>query len=515
MKETVSDCTVWDNSNIYQSLDDPKIEETLSNVATEIKSLQNLSNIISDTLSNLDEKAESVLKDAKDLLLSSHKIAIEIYTIESYAYCITSTDAKNEAANLLLSKISKLQTDLNKMITPLHVYTDRISDELIKKFLADDELKDWNFRIKHGRLCSDFLLSNNEEQMIAGLSTDGLHAWGNLYNAISGSLVCKIDGEEVGYAKAASFMRHGDREKREKAYKAIHEAWNVHAESSAAILNAINGWRIEENNLRSSKKELHYLDKACHQSHITRKTLDTLMNTTYENRSIGHRALKGMAKTMGQDQLGPWDLIAPAPVKNGGGKVWGFKESIDLISEAFSRLTPEMGEFAQLMYKNNWIDAKETEFRAPGAYCTGFAKQREPRVFMTFDGSIGNVITLAHELGHAYHNWVMRDMPFVKTMYAMTTAETASIFGETLVRDYLFENCKTEEEKFEIAWQDAESAAVMLCNIPARFEFEKQLVERRKVSTVPVSEMKSLTNDAWKLWYEDSLSEYDEMFWAS
>ncbi len=310
-------------------------------------------------------------------------------------------------------------------------------------------------------------------------------------------------------------LRQNDRNKRISAYHSIREAWTNHEESSAAILNAINGWRLENNSLRSKKRDLHYLDISCHQSHINRETLNSLMGTTYENRSVGQRALKAMAKGMKVDKLGPWDILAPAPMMAGEGKVYGLKESIDLISEAFSRLTPQMGDFAQMMYKKNWIDSRPSEFRSPGAYCTGFTNIREPRVFMTFDGSIGNVLTLAHEIGHAYHNWVMRDMPVVSTYYAMTTAETASIFGETLVRDYLFENCKTDKDKFEITWQDAESAAAMLCNIPARFEFEKQMVEKRKEANIPASELKSMMNDSWKLWYEDSLSEYDDMYWAS
>lgn len=514
MSEKVTDCTQWDNSNVYSSLDDPKIEETLKSVGERTEKLTAPAEVIASSLENIEAVSDDVIKTAQELLLNHHDIAVDIYTLRTFASCITSTDAKNEKARGLLSRISKLNTELNKVVTPLFVFTDKLSADQNKKFLDHPEVSNWSFQINHGRLQSDFLLENSEEQIISGLSVDGLHAWGNLYNTISGNLVCNVDGEELGLARASSLLRQGDRDKRIKAHKAIKDAWSVHEESSAAILNAINGWRLENNSLRSNKRELHYLDKACHQSHISRKTLNTLMETTFENRSVGHRAHKAMAKGMGIDKLGPWDILAPAPMK-GKGKTYGFKESIDLISEAFSRLTPQMGEFAQMMYKNNWIDAKETEFRSPGAYCTGFAKYREPRVFMTFDGSIGNVITLAHELGHAYHNWVMRDMPYVKTFYAMTTAETASIFGETLVRDYLFENCKTDEDRFEITWQDAESAGAMLCNIPARYEFEKQLVEKRKESVVPVSELKSMMSDAWKTWYEDSLSEYDEMYWAS
>jgi oligoendopeptidase F len=128
---------------------------------------------------------------------------------------------------------------------------------------------------------------------------------------------------------------------------------------------------------------------------------------------------------------------------------------------------------------------------------------------------MGNVITLAHELGHAYHNWVMRDMPITETSYSMTLAETASIFAETLVKKALLEKSENREDRLKIMWQNAESAAALLINIPARYEFEKSLVEARKVRPQSPDEMKKLMNSAWKRWYEDTLTEYDDMFWAN
>ena len=134
---------------------------------------------------------------------------------------------------------------------------------------------------------------------------------------------------------------------------------------------------------------------------------------------------------------------------------------------------------------------------------------------MTYTGSMGNVLTLAHELGHAYHNWVMKDLPFGETHYSMSLAETASIFAETLVKDSLLKECKTNQEKLNILWQDAQSASSLLINIPARFEFEKNMVEARMKTNIPADDLKSMMNDAWKKWYETTLSEYDPMFWAN
>jgi len=519
MSTKITDTTVWDNSSIYKSIDDPKIASDMEKFVSEIPGLlkegESLKKIIPKLENATQDEITTSLELAKKMSRDKLRLSIELDTIRTYISCVTSVDAKNSTAKSLDSQLTTIFTRFDKALTPLDVFMMRIDEKSFESFLEDEELNQYEYAIGHARKQAVHLLSTDEETLVSGLSIDGLHAWGKLYDDISGTLICEVDGENLGYATTANLVKQGDRTKREKAFKAVNKSWTVHEESAAAILNAINGWRLENFSARSKKKDYHYLDKSCHQSHITRKTLEALMNATFENRSIGHRALNTMAKAMDLKTLAPWDIMAPAPSKGGKGKSYSFKEAMKIIVDAFNTLSTDMGDFAQMMYEKNWIDARPSENRYPGAYCTDFAKSKEPRVFMTYDGSMGNVLTLAHEIGHAYHSWVMRDMPYVRTHYAMTTAETASIFAETLVRDYLYENSNSDEDKYEIAWQDGESAAIMLCNIPTRFEFEKNLVEARKERTIPPKELKAMMSDAWKTWYGDSLTEYDDMFWAS
>ena len=186
-----------------------------------------------------------------------------------------------------------------------------------------------------------------------------------------------------------------------------------------------------------------------------------------------------------------------------------------LIADAFSRFDPEMGAFARMMAEKGWIDAAPTPNRRTGAYCTKFAEPVEPRVFVTYAGTMDNVITLAHELGHAWHNWVIRDLPMSQRSYPMTLAETASIFAETLVRSALFEQAQSPEEQLAIAWAEADGAATFLVNIPARFDFEQALVAERAQGYVSAERLKALTDEAWGRWYEGSLCRYHPMFWAA
>jgi oligoendopeptidase F len=384
----------------------------------------------------------------------------------------------------------------------------------VKRLIKDDELEELSFSLQHRRKLKYQLLNLAEEQLVTGLAVNGLQSWGNLYTELAGSLQCQVKGETIGLATAFNLQSAADRTVRSAAWHSIRSTWETQAGTVAAILNAINGWRLEETKQRGKVRTLHYLDQSCHQSRIDRATLDALMDTTYQRRSIGQRALQTMGKVLQVEAMQPWDLFAPPPMPGQEPQI-SFEAAIQLIATAFSQLTPDMGDFAIMMAEKGWIDAQPTPYRATGAYCTGFADPRQPRIFMTFEGSMTNVLTLAHELGHAWHNWVMRDLPRYKTYYSMTLAETASIFAETLVRDALFAQATTPEQKLAIAWEDGAAAATFLLNIPARFTFEQKLVEGRKQGFVIADTLKVMMHESWQHWYEDSLAGYDDLFWAS
>ena len=505
----------WDNTKIYKDFNDPKIDGDLEAIGKTILELEKKVVPFEVLIENLDQDFSPFTGTASNLTRKEMDLQLDIQALSTFAYFQLSTEADHKKAKEISSKTQKLSADLKKAMKPLDLFILRSSEKFFNKFISDDRVQETKFQWAHARTQNDFLLSVKEEILLTGLSVDGLHAWGKLYKEMAGNMEVNCDGEKMGLAEASSILRGPDPIKRKKVWHSIKTSWEIHQDSSAAILNAIHGWRHEVNKTRSSKRECHALDKSCHQNKITRKTLSSLIDTTYDQRAIGQRALKGMAKIIGVSELGPWDILAPCPSQGKETKPISFPDAISLISDAFSKFSPDMGEFARMMAKNKWIDSLPTKKRSPGAYCGGFSKVREPRIFMTYTGSMGNVLTLAHELGHAYHNWVMKDLPFGETHYSMTLAETASIFAETLVKDSLLNECKTDQEKLNILWQDAQSAASLLINIPARFEFEKNMVEERLKSNIPADSLKSMMNDAWKKWYETTLTEYDPMFWAN
>ncbi|NEP17084.1 MAG: M3 family oligoendopeptidase [Leptolyngbya sp. SIO4C1] len=507
----------WDNRQFFSSTADPQIAAELSALQAEVEPL-------AAACAPFAERAEAAVLSASDYapLMAAicqiyqryDPLQVRLSNLRTFIYTALSVDAKDRPASQLMPRLQQLSAELEQAMKPLDVFLLRVDRAFITALVADPALASLSFSLHHRRQLSDQLLSVAAESLVAGLSVSGLYSWGNLYDELAGTLKCDVQGETMGLAQASNLLGHPQRDRRAAAWQGIRNAWVVRQETVAAILNAINGWRLEETKQRSHRRSLHYLDKSCHQNGIERATLNALMETTYARRSVGQRALKAMAQMLDIPQLAPWDLKAPAPASGETTQI-SWERALELIATAFRQLTPAMGDFAIMMAEKGWIDARPTPNRAVGAYCTKFADPRQPRIFITFEGTLANVMTLAHELGHAWHNWVMRDLPLRQTRYPMTLAETASIFAETLVRDALLKQAKTPAQQREILWQEAQSAAVFLLNIPARFEFEQRLVESRQQGFAIASQLRTLMRQSWQLWYEDSLCDYDDMFWAS
>ena len=267
---------------------------------------------------------------------------------------------------------------------------------------------------------------------------------------------------------------------------------------------------------RSREQDVHYLDAPVHMNRISRDTLDTLLDVAAETRPLAQRAASLQARAYGKTGFGPWDLRAPAPtLESSAGEPIEFAEAVDIIADAYGEVDASMSEFVRMMVANRWVEGTTGPRKAPGAYCTGFAKSRNPRVYMTYTGSSSDVITLAHELGHALHSWVMRDLPDSQRSYGMSLAETASTFGETLVRDALLARAESQQQRLDILWEEMSAFTAFLLNIPTRYEFEREFYDTRRQRPLRPQELKDMMSKAWRTWYGDALAEPDPMFWAS
>ncbi len=500
--------TLWQDDHIYAAPDCPAIDADFQRAAEGLIEIASL-------LASLPATRE--INPLRHLLRAirrqANAVRKQAWNSQAFAYNRLSRNGRDEAARVLLSRGQQLQATLAQLIKPVTLFWLNAPEEQVRALLQDPELFELAYLIRHDRRLQDQTLSLESEQLIEGLAVDGLQAWGDLYDSLVGRLSPRVEGEAMGLAQADNLLSHPDRARRAHAWHGIQAAWAAEQETVAAILNAINGWRNEIAAQRGKARRLDALDVSCHQSHIERRTLETLMGQAEAHKELGRRALRAMASAQGIDDFAPWDLYAPPPA---AAQIrLGFGQALTLVAEAFAAFDPEMGAFARMMADRGWIDAAPSDNRRSGAYCTEYADPAEPRVFLTFEGTMDNVITLAHELGHAWHSWLLRDLPLEQRDYPMTLAETASLFAEALVRDALLARSQTREQRLDIAWMDGERVVSLLLDIPSRFHFERALVAGRTEGYLGAGQLRAMMKSAKQQWYGDTLSQYDELFWAS
>lgn len=501
----------WDLSDEYTSVDDQQIQADLSELDTLLAEVQALNG-------QLD--GDAAVAAAQQIAKLSERCGRLLSNISTFANCLLSVDSQHEGAQQLNGSLQAYRKRLGDLFEPLSQFVDDASDDVIEAYLSDPDVAPTAFLVHHGRKRKHENLTLAEESLVNGLSQDGIHAWGNLYDQLSGTLECEVlvgnEVQSMGIAQANGLLMSADDGQRRAAWDAINQAWTAHEESCAAGLNAIAGWRLEMCNQRSRNQPVHFLDAPVHMNRISRKTLDTLLEVAAESKPLAQRAAALQGRAYGKDGFGPWDVRAPAPVLGGqDAEPIQFEQAVEIIASAYGEVDPSMSDFVRMMVDNRWVEGTVGPHKRPGAYCTGFAKSRHPRVYMTYTGGQSDVITLAHELGHALHSWVMRDLPDSQRSYGMSLAETASTFGETLVRDALLAQSASNQQKLDILWEEMSAFTAFLLNIPTRFEFERRFYEARRERPLRPQELKNLMSEAWQTWYGDALAEPDPMFWAS
>lgn len=171
-------------------------------------------------------------------------------------------------------------------------------------------------------------------------------------------------------------------------------------ETCAAVLNAITGWRLD---MYAKRNYDSFLVSSLHSGHMSKKSLDAMLTAVDKSAEVGRRALRVQAQALGKEKLDIWDLLAPAPVSSDTGKTYSFEEGIELIANAVAAVDEEAGSFVRMCAEKKWIEASRGPSKRPGAYCTGFAVSRNPRVYLSdYNGRATLLSTLAHELGHAF-----------------------------------------------------------------------------------------------------------------
>ena len=453
----------------------------------------------------------------KNLLQHYEKISNALGEMGTFANGLVSADVKDQKALQILNAVANLRKDFSSQNIILNKKISALTEEQFNKLLEDDFFKPMQFPLEEIRKKEQDLLSTEEETIINNLSLDGLNGWGNMYNQLVASIQVPVteDGETTYYS-AGQFENkmnsEEDPNKREALLKIWEDTWEKKADLFSTTLNHLSGFRL-------SNYELHnyddYMKVPLDYNRMDKETLNTMWDTITKNKTPIKKYFERKAKLIGVDQLGWLDVTTGVDVGDYTSKQYTYNEAAKFIIDNFESFSPKMSEMARRAFEEQWIEAEDRSGKRPGGYCSNLPESKQSRIFMTFAGSTSNVSTLAHELGHAFHGYVMRDLPLFNQRYAMNVAETASTFAELVVSNATIENASSEAEKINLLDEKISRSATFMMNIHARYIFERNFYDERQKGTVDSSRLKELMEEAQKEAFQEALSSYHPMFWAT
>ncbi|WP_303969581.1 M3 family oligoendopeptidase [Sporosarcina ureae] len=421
-------------------------------------------------------------------------------------------------ASVVKGQVMELGSEIQQLSTIFTKKLVAISDENWEKLLQEDALQEISFALNEIREEGKRLLSEDEEKLIAKLNKDGLAAWSDLYNTVGSTMTVPFTDEDgnttdlsIGQAMNKMYA-DPDPQVRADLFESWEKTWSANGPIFADILNHLAGYRLT---LQEVHGRTGHLEEPLEYNRMSEETLSAMWSAVDAQKQTFIDYLGQKADLFGVEKLGWQDVAAPVAVGETKPTRFTYDEACDFIIENFASFGPKLTAFTKHALENRWVEAEDRSNKRPGGYCTSLPEFKESRIFMTFTGSPSDTSTLAHELGHAFHSHVMKDLPELNQGYAMNVAETASTFAETIIADATVKNAASDEEKISLLANKLEGATAMFLNIRARFIFEDKFYTERTNGIVSETRLNELMVEAQKEAFGDSLSSYHPHFWAA
>ncbi|MDO4799765.1 MAG: M3 family metallopeptidase, partial [Bacillota bacterium] len=467
----------WSLKELYRGFDDPQIENDLN------------------TLDSLLTKADALSKQLGDaasfeaLLRNNEQIQILANRISAFSSLTSSGDTADTDASALSNRLQVLMT---KSAPVQARYSNAIKqvEDIDALIASSDYLKSLDFVIRKAKRRSNHTLSEAEESLLSRLTITGSTAWNKLFSTLVSSLMVDMpNGEQLPITVVRTLASNADPKVRREAYFAELKSYEKVDESIAAALNAIKGEVISTAQLRGYESPLQM---TLEQSNMTRATLDAMIGAMKENLDIFRRYLKAKARYLGHKGALPfYDLFAPVGTDT---KTYTHKEAEEFVLKSFATFSEKLANSAKTAFERSWIDIYPRKGKVSGAFCRSLPFIGEFRILTNFNGTLGNVTTLAHELGHGYHAIVSQHENPLNLSYPMTLAETASTMCETIVTNDVF----NETGSITILDSMLEGAGQVVIDIYSRYLFETKLFETRADKPLSVAELKAMMLEAQK-----------------
>jgi oligoendopeptidase F len=496
----------WDLTNIYPSLESDEFKAAVDDYKKQVAAFEKF---FKKKLGKENTKTK-----AKDLAPLVGKAIDQINSIQAlsatigpFIYSYVTTNSRDKVAMKTRSEFEQASLPMDQLMTQFTAWLGKIAPKLDKVVANDKSAKAHEFMLREAAEQSQYLMSEEEEALAAELSLSGGNAFKKLQGTVTSQLCVdfEVDGktEKLPMPALINLRSHPDEATRHRAYDAENKAWEEVKETLASCLNGVKGETNTLNKKRGRKDAIHSsLDAA----RMDRKTLEAMLAAMKDSFPMFRKYFNAKAKKLGKERLAWWDLYAPTGKTN---KVYSFEEACDFILENFGKFSPDLATFAKRAFDDNWIDAEQREGKRGGAFCIEVQGVKESRILSNFDGSFDQVSTLAHELGHAFHNECayQANKTVLQQLTPMTLAETASTMCETIATEAVLASTQDPQEELAVLEVQLINAAGVIVDIYSRYLFEKEVFERREESELSADDFNEIMERAQKETYGDGLDE--------
>ncbi len=502
----------WNIDVIFSASEPRALSSAMELVATSVDRLVALydRHDIRTTESRPPTEADAAALD--EVVHATNTLHTELRRLSTYLYARITTDSRDDEAAALSVELQTRTSALGPLAKRLAAWVAALGvDGLAARSTT---AADHAFVLQHAADNATFQMSEAEETLAAEIAPSASLAWQRLQGDVSSQLTVEIalpDGtrERIPMAMARGMATDPDAIRRRAAYEGELAAWQTVSVPLAAALNGAKGEQAVLNRRRGYTDDI---DPVLRANTVDRATLDAMTDAVIESLPDFRGYLRTKAQVLGHDEGLPWwDLFAPV----GPRATVDWSHATELVRGAFSAYSPHLDALARRAFDESWVDAEIRDGKRAGAYCAG-VEDDVSRVLMNFDGSHEAVSTLAHELGHAYHNVALAPRTPLQRRLPMALAETASIFCETLLFETALADAQSDTERLALLDSQLVNATQIVVDIHSRFLFELELCRRRQRTTLSVQELCAVMLDAQDQSYGDGLhAEYRHPYmWA-
>lgn len=504
MTQTGDQLPHWTLEDAYGSVTDERYTKELAHVQDLMKTL---SEHLDHDLS-FDEVVQwmPVYEDA----------FVGISSLISFAYCASAIDVTDTNASSAFGQTQMIAAQLDAIGQPLFKMLGTLAEDDPR--WENEAVVHWRFNTLEKKNSWKSGLTSEQSRLINEFAGSSFYPLDAVYKRLNKRLAVKAKnsaGEEVTltYSQCVGVLKGAtDPVLRETAQEAVNAWYKQHADDYVDVLNLLHGFR---------KVQFHeagltdWMKPSLEQNRMSREALDAAIECIHNRIDEIREAIRVRAPFFGRDVMKACDFFAPIPVKSADKAAYiPYDEAIKTVKAALVEVNPDIPAFIDMMLQNHWLDARVDANKGGGAFYSRFNRFKQTRVFTTYQGSFASVIQQSHELGHAFHYWVMRDMPTNLTEFPMTLTEVASTFNEANLRRYCAAHSQSDEERLAILWQELVSCANFCLQLPVRMDFEKRFIARRQEGLVKTAEAEQMMQDVWHEYMGDAIEDCDPYLWC-